>query len=152
MPAPCTRTSGVRTTNVKYLNEMRAGAEVLCVDLHGNSRVVTVGRAKIERRPMLKIRCSVSLDSVSPEMREAILSTNAAKRAVTPSQETLALEDPDRVYLNAFLQNDWHVRLMGADRKVRHATLVEPGDELLAHVELPGRHTGLRISESIFEQ
>ncbi|WP_374562023.1 3-dehydroquinate synthase II [Ideonella sp.] len=138
--------------NVKYLNEMQAGAEVLCVDLHGNSRVVTVGRAKIERRPMLKIRCSVSLDSVTPELRDAVLSASAAKRAVTPSQETVALEDPNRVYINAFLQNDWHVRLMGADGKVRHATLVQPGDELLAHVALPGRHTGLRITEHIIEQ
>ena len=33
-----------------YLSEMRAGTELLCVDIHGNSRVVTVGRAKIERR------------------------------------------------------------------------------------------------------
>jgi len=138
--------------SVKYLSEMQAGAEVLCVDLHGNSRVVTVGRAKVERRPMLKIRCSVALDDVHPKVREAVLTTNAARLAVTPSQDTVASEDPNRIYLNVFLQNDWHVRLMGADRKVRHATLVEPGDELLAHVELPGRHTGLRISESIFEQ
>lgn len=138
--------------SVKYLSEMQAGAEVLCVDLHGNSRAVTVGRAKTERRPMLKIRCSVALDNVSPEIQNAVLTANAAKRAVTPGQETVSAEDPNRIYLNVFLQNDWHVRLMGADRKVRHATLVEPGDELLAHVELPGRHTGLRISESIIEQ
>jgi 3-dehydroquinate synthase class II len=138
--------------NVKYLSEMRAGAEVLCVDVHGNSRVVTVGRAKIERRPLLKIRCSVSLESVSLELQQAVCSANAAKRAVTPSHETLALEDLNRIYLNTFLQNDWHVRLMGADGKVRHAPLVQPGDELLAHVALPGRHTGLRITEHIIEQ
>ena len=32
---------------VQYLSEMRAGGEVLCVDRHGNSRIITVGRAKI---------------------------------------------------------------------------------------------------------
>jgi 3-dehydroquinate synthase class II len=31
---------------ILYLSEMRAGLEVLAVDLHGNSRPVTVGRAK----------------------------------------------------------------------------------------------------------
>ncbi|WP_437624128.1 3-dehydroquinate synthase II [Sorangium sp. So ce1151] len=38
-----------------YLNGMRAGSKVLCADLHGNTRVVTVGRAEIERGPLLKI-------------------------------------------------------------------------------------------------
>lgn len=138
--------------NVMYLSEMQAGAEVLCVDLHGNSRVITVGRAKIERRPLLKIRCSVALDEVSPELRAAVEKANAAARDVTPDHETTPLEDPNRIYLNTFLQNDWHVRLMGGDGKIRHATLVQPGDTLLAHVALPGRHTGLKVAEHIIEK
>ena len=36
---------------------------------------------------------------------------------------------------------------MGADRKVRNSTLVQPGDRLLAFSDTPGRHTGLRVAE-----
>jgi 3-amino-4-hydroxybenzoic acid synthase len=138
--------------NVMYLSEMEGGAEVLCVDLHGNCRVITVGRAKIERRPLLKIRCSVALDDVSLELRRAVELVNAAQIEVTPTNEAAPLEDPNRIYLNTFLQNDWHVRLMGGDGKVRHATLLQPGDVLLAHVALPGRHTGLKVAEHIIEK
>ncbi len=51
-----------------------------------------------------------------------------------------------------FLQNDWHVRVMGADGKVRHSSLAQPGDELLAHIEAPGRHTGVKVTEHIVER
>jgi 3-dehydroquinate synthase class II len=137
---------------VLYLSELRAGVEVLCVDIHGKVRVVTVGRAKIERRPLMKIRCSVSLDHVPVAMRDAVLDRHARQARVTPEGELLASEPLDRVYVNTFLQNDWHVRVMGADGKVRHTALVRPGDELLAHVEVPGRHTGLKVTEHILER
>lgn len=39
----------------KYLCELSAGDEVLAVDPSGNTRVVSVGRNKIERRPMLLV-------------------------------------------------------------------------------------------------
>ena len=45
MPGDCTR----------YLEELRAGDEVLVVDAAGQSRLVTVGRVKVEARPMLLI-------------------------------------------------------------------------------------------------
>jgi hypothetical protein len=94
----------------------------------------------------------VALDEVSPELRAAVENASAAARDVTPDHETTPLEDPNRIYLNTFLQNDWHVRLMGGDGKIRHATLVQPGDTLLAHVALPGRHTGLKVAEHIIEK
>lgn len=43
-----------------YLSELVAGGRVLAVDAKGQSRVVTVGRVKIETRPLLAI------DAVSP--------------------------------------------------------------------------------------
>lgn len=137
---------------ILYLSEMKAGTEVLCVDTRGGSRVVTVGRAKIERRPLVCIRARVSLDDVSPEIRKAVEVVQTPILEVTPANERLAAEDQDYVYVNAFLQNDWHVRVMGADRKVRHSTLVKPGDELLAHVDVPGRHTGVKVTEYIVEK
>jgi 3-amino-4-hydroxybenzoic acid synthase len=137
---------------ILYLSEMKAGSEVLCVDVHGNSRAVTVGRAKIERRPLVCIRARVSLEDVPGTTRSAIEERLAAAVRVTPDGEKLAAEPQDCVYVNAFLQNDWHVRVMGADGKVRHSTLLAPGDELLAHVEVPGRHTGLKVTEHIVEK
>ncbi|MFJ9818100.1 3-dehydroquinate synthase II [Streptomyces sp. NPDC101151] len=39
-----------------YLSDLRAGMEVLAVKTDGTARPVTVGRVKIERRPMLQIK------------------------------------------------------------------------------------------------
>ena len=38
-----------------YLSELRSGSKVLAVDSSGHVRVVTVGRVKVERRPLLSI-------------------------------------------------------------------------------------------------
>lgn len=135
-----------------YLSEMQAGSEVLCVHTDGTSRVVSVGRAKIERRPMLKIKCKVALDKVGEGIRAAVLNEIKTRKAVTPNGETISSADEDCIYVNTFLQNDWHVRVMGADGKVRHCTLLQPGEEVMAHIDLPGRHTGLRVTEHILEK
>lgn len=40
----------------KYLSELKAGDEVLAVNSEGHTRIVNVGRVKIERRPMLLVK------------------------------------------------------------------------------------------------
>ncbi len=40
----------------RYLSELETGAEVLVIDSRGRARRATVGRSKIERRPMLMIK------------------------------------------------------------------------------------------------
>ncbi|MDQ0789739.1 3-amino-4-hydroxybenzoic acid synthase [Streptomyces sp. B3I7] len=50
-----------------YLSELKAGSKVTAVDIHGRSRLVTVGRVKIESRPLL------SVDAVGPDGRTANL-------------------------------------------------------------------------------
>ncbi|MBV9312310.1 MAG: 3-dehydroquinate synthase II [Pseudonocardia sp.] len=50
--------SGDGRTN--YLSELHSGSKVLAVDAQGHTRLVTVGRVKIETRPML------SIDAVAP--------------------------------------------------------------------------------------
>lgn len=50
--------SGNGRTN--YLSELVAGSKVLAVDVKGQARLVTVGRVKIESRPLL------SIDAVAP--------------------------------------------------------------------------------------
>jgi 3-amino-4-hydroxybenzoic acid synthase len=47
-----TVSAGGRTN---YLSELRSGGKVLAVDIKGDTRVVTVGRVKIESRPLLSI-------------------------------------------------------------------------------------------------
>ncbi|GAB1508143.1 3-dehydroquinate synthase II family protein [Actinophytocola sp. KF-1] len=47
-----TVSAGGRTN---YLSELKSGAKVLAVDIKGDTRVVTVGRVKIESRPLLSI-------------------------------------------------------------------------------------------------
>ena len=43
----------------KYLSELETGAEVLVIDAHGKARRATVGRSKIESRPMLLIKAQI---------------------------------------------------------------------------------------------
>lgn len=50
-----------------YLSELKSGSKVLAVDVKGQTRLVTVGRVKIETRPL------ISIDAVGPEGREVNL-------------------------------------------------------------------------------
>ena len=45
------------TTN--YLSELETGSEILVIDSHGKARRATVGRSKIESRPMLMIKAQI---------------------------------------------------------------------------------------------
>ncbi len=45
-----------------YLSEVETGTEVLVLDSKGKARRVTVGRSKIERRPMLMIKAKVGTE------------------------------------------------------------------------------------------
>lgn len=54
--------------------------------------------------------------------------------------------------INVIVQDDWHIRLMGADGKPKNATKIKPGDELLAYLCEPGRHVGIKVGETILEK
>jgi 3-amino-4-hydroxybenzoic acid synthase len=56
-----------RDGRTNYLSELKSGSRVMAVDIKGNSRLVTVGRVKIESRPLLKI------DAVAPDGTEVNL-------------------------------------------------------------------------------
>lgn len=45
--------------STEYITDLKSGSRVLAVDHLGNAREVTVGRIKIERRPLLKITADV---------------------------------------------------------------------------------------------
>jgi len=101
----------------EYLTDLAAGSKVLCVNINGEARELSVGRVKIEVRPLLLVK------------------GEAAGRE-----------------LNVIVQDDWHIRLMGADGKPKNATMVRPGDKLLAYVCDPGRHVGIKVDETIIEK
>ncbi|WP_448584438.1 3-dehydroquinate synthase II [Thermocrinis sp.] len=72
----------IRTPNnkTKYLCELKAGDEVMVYDHKGRGRVVYVGRAKVERRPMLLVEGKWENRKVS---------------AVLQNAETIRLTRPD---------------------------------------------------------
>lgn len=49
--------------NTMYLSELEGGSEVLAVNQEGRSRRVTVGRSKIESRPMLFVGAATDTES-----------------------------------------------------------------------------------------
>lgn len=54
--------------------------------------------------------------------------------------------------INVIVQDDWHIRIMGADGQPKNATLIKPGDQLLSYVSEPGRHVGIKVNETILEK
>jgi 3-dehydroquinate synthase II/3-amino-4-hydroxybenzoic acid synthase len=101
----------------EYISDLEVGKKVLCVNTKGEMRELTVGRVKIEVRPLLLIK------------------------GVAAGTE-----------LNVIVQDDWHIRIMGADGKPKNASTIQVGDELLAYVCEPGRHVGIKVNETITEK
>lgn len=104
-----------------YLEELSAGREVLVVGADGKTSLTTVGRVKIEVRPMLKITAKVSAP------------------------------DGCEVSGQVFLQNAETIRVTGVDGKPISVVSLKPGDEILCRTDVAGRHFGMRICEDIKE-
>jgi 3-amino-4-hydroxybenzoic acid synthase len=56
-----------RDGRTDYLSDLQAGSKVMAVDSSGRARLVTVGRVKIESRPLL------SIDAIAPNGRKVNL-------------------------------------------------------------------------------
>mgnify|MGYP001772697440 FL=1 len=80
----------IRTPNNKtiYLCEAEAGKPVMAYDKDGNGRVVYVGRAKIERRPMLLVEAVYNGKKIS-----AVLQNAETIRLVTPDGNLISVVD-----------------------------------------------------------
>lgn len=99
-----------------YITELKAGSKVLVVDTEGNTREISVGRVKIEVRPLLKIAVEVNGEII-----------------------------------NTIVQDDWHIRIFGANGEPRNASTIKVGEELLVYSCTSGRHVGIKIEEQILE-
>ncbi|WP_328916089.1 MULTISPECIES: 3-amino-4-hydroxybenzoic acid synthase [unclassified Streptomyces] len=90
-----------------YLSELKAGSKVTAVDIHGNTRLVTVGRVKIETRPLL------SIDAVAPDGRTAnlILQDDWHVRVLGPGGTVLNSTElkPGDIVLGYLPTEDRHV-------------------------------------------
>lgn len=104
-----------------YLEELSAGREVLVVAADGQTSLATVGRVKIEVRPMLKITAEVSAP------------------------------DGCKASGQVFLQNAETIRVTGIDGTPISVVNLKPGDEILCRTDVAGRHFGMRICEDIKE-
>lgn len=100
-----------------YLSELKAGDEILITNNEGLARTVTIGRIKIERRPLLLIEAKI-----------------------------------DNEIINTFIQDDWHVRMMGAKGEIIPSAEIKIGDKLLGFLDKSGRHVGIQINETIKEK
>ncbi len=54
--------------------------------------------------------------------------------------------------VNAFVQDDWHIRIFGGNGEPRNASEISVGEELLAYICEKGRHVGIKIDENIEER
>jgi len=81
----------------EYISDLKGGSEVLCVNINGTARVVTVGRVKIEVRPELLIQAEYSNVTINTIVQDdwhvRIFGGNGEPRNVTtlkPNDKVLA--------------------------------------------------------------
>ncbi|SER10408.1 3-dehydroquinate synthase II [Actinokineospora terrae] len=90
-----------------YLSELKSGSKVLAVDVKGQTRLVTVGRVKIETRPL------ISIDAVAPNGTEVnlILQDDWHVRVLGPGGSVLNSTElrPGDVVLGYLPSADRHV-------------------------------------------
>ena len=112
-------------TQTKYLSELKAGDKVLIVNKHGITRIVSVGRVKIETRPMLLI----DLEVVKRE--------NMSQKNVP---------------LKVTLQNAETVMVIGEDGMPISVPKLKMGDKILVNLGPGATHFGKKIKEQIIEK
>jgi 3-dehydroquinate synthase II len=125
----------VRTPDggTKYLSELTSGDEVQMVDLNGDTREATVGRVKIEKRPMFRVEV---------EFEDSESQGDSDGRAAEP-------RDGDRV--ETLLQNAETIKVPTRDGRTA-VTDLEVGDEVRVYREEGARHFGEAVEESIIEK
>jgi len=112
-------------TQTKYLSELQSGDKVLVVDKQGNSRIVSVGRVKIETRPMLLI----DLEVIKEEKQ---------------NQKTVSIK--------VTLQNAETVMVIGVDGLPISVPKLKVGDKILVNLGPGATHFGIKIKEQIIEK
>ncbi len=100
------------------------------------------------------------MSELSAGSRASVVDTDGVARSVPVGRiktevrplRLLEAEFESGEQINIFMQDDWHVRIFGADGGPRNITELVQGDSVLAHLAAPGRHVGIPISETIEER
>lgn len=71
-----------------YLSELEGGDEVLAVDPNGNTRVLTVGRLKVEKRPLMLVEAKVDGSS---KVVKTILQNAETIRLTAPGGDAISV-------------------------------------------------------------
>lgn len=112
-----------------YLAELQSGMQVLVVDAYGSLRSATVGRVKIETRPLVLVEAVLENHSSSTTTCSLVLQ----------NAETVSLIHPPA----------------GIDTGLSLAipvTSLKAGDRVLTSMQDAARHTGIAIKEFILEK
>eukprot|EP00850_Spirogloea_muscicola_P000598 SM000002S05678 [mRNA] locus=s2:1482080:1485032:+ [translate_table: standard] len=107
----------------KYLSELQSGSSVLVVDAHGRSRIATVGRAKIESRPLMLIE----VEDAEKQRHSVMLQNAETVRLVTSGREEHS-------------------------HQAIATSALKPSDQLVFLRQEGGRHTGISVQEFIIEK
>jgi 3-dehydroquinate synthase II len=113
------RVAGGKT---KYLSELKSGDEALIVSHDGAAEIAIVGRAKVERRPLMLVEGKF--------------------RKSDGSGKTVSL----------VLQNAETIRLVRPGGAPVSVVELKNGDRVLAYLEDAARHFGMKIEEKIEEK
>ncbi|UCG13415.1 MAG: 3-dehydroquinate synthase II [Deltaproteobacteria bacterium] len=99
----------------RYLSELVAGDQVLCVDHQEQAREVTVGRVKIERRPLLLVVAETETGTITTLVQNAetirLTGPGGEPRSVATlvegSEVLVALESPGRHFGHKVEETIW---------------------------------------------
>jgi len=106
----------------KYLSEIGAGQEILLVNYDGAAESAIVGRAKVEKRPLMLVEAEIAAEE------------SAGKKVAL------------------VLQNAETIRLTAPDGSPVSVVGLKPGDRVMAYAGGEARHFGMKIKESIEEK
>jgi 3-dehydroquinate synthase II len=113
----------------KYLADLKSGDEVLVVSSEGNVKKAVVGRAKIEKRPLMLVEAEVEVGMEREGKRETT-----------------------RKKCSVILQNAETIKLVGKEKKPISVVELNEGDEVLVHVTEAARHFGMAVEEMVIEK
>jgi len=106
----------------RYLSEIQSGDDVIIVNSEGNLRIVTVGRVKIETRPMVLLNLEITSNSEKTPLN-------------------VILQNAESVHL---LKSDGSTAIP--------VTKIKRGDKILAYLGPGATHFGTAIKENIIEK
>lgn len=138
-----------------YLDELKAGSEVLIVNHTGATSQATVGRVKVERRPMLMVEAVLVSSGAKGKVAAGDGNTpgGAGSKASGESGGKTSCGASAKAAVGGavFLQNAETIRLVTPEGKAVSVVELKEGDTVLCRLDAAGRHFGVRITEDIKE-